>query len=109
MLDSLNALFCLGDYRANEQLGLLAMHNLFVRQHNKLAEKLQKLNGHWTDEQIFQTSRKIVGAQMQIISFDHWLPHVLGRKGMSLLGEYHGYEASADPAVFNEFATAAFR
>lgn len=85
------------------------MHNLFVRRHNRLADRLQQMNGHWGDEQIFQTSRKIVGAQMQIISFEHWLPHVIGKEGMRLLGDYHGYDAHADSAVINEFATAAFR
>ena len=98
-----------GDYRANEQLGLLSMHNLFVREHNRLAEGLKEINPHWNDERIYQESRKIVGAQMQIISFSHWLPHILGKEGLGLLGKYNGYDPHLSPAVLNEFATAAFR
>lgn len=33
--------FLAGDHRANEQLGLLVFHNLWLRQHNKLARQLK--------------------------------------------------------------------
>lgn len=101
--------FFAGDYRANEQLGLLAMHNLWVRQHNRLADGLREVNRHWSGEQIYQEARKIVGAQMQHITFAQWLPYILGPVGMRLLGEYSGYDETVDVSVTNEFATAAFR
>jgi peroxidase len=46
--------FLAGDYRANEQLALLAMHNLWVRQHNSLVDKLKKVNPNWSSEQLYQ-------------------------------------------------------
>jgi peroxidase len=46
--------FLAGDYRANEQLALLAMHNLWVRQHNTLVDKLKKVNPKWSAEQLYQ-------------------------------------------------------
>jgi peroxidase len=101
--------FMAGDYRANEQLALLAMHNLWIRQHNTLADRLRGLNAHWSAEQIFQEARKIVGAQMQLITFESWLPHILGPTGMRKLGKYVKYDANADATISNEFATAAFR
>ena len=101
--------FLAGDYRANEQLGLLAMHNLFVRHHNYLADELKSLNPLWNGEKIYQEARKIVGAQMQVITFNHWLPRIIGKKGMNMLGDYKGYNKQANPTVSNEFATAAFR
>lgn len=101
--------FLAGDYRANEQLGLLAMHNLFVRHHNYLAGELRELNPRWNGQKIYQEARKIVGAQMQVITFKHWLPNIIGKDGMMKLGEYKGYNSEANPTISNEFATAAFR
>ena len=45
-----------GDVRVNENPANVAMHTLWVRQHNKVAETLADLNPHWNDEQIFQVS-----------------------------------------------------
>ena len=98
-----------GDIRANEQLGLLAMHTIWFRQHNFLAEKLRNLNPTWDDEVVFQETRKIVGAQMQHITYAHWLPYVVGQRGMELLGPYEGYKPEVNPMITNEFATAALR
>lgn len=101
--------FMAGDYRANEQLALLAFHNLWVRQHNTIVDKLAAVNPHWQPEQLYQEARKIVGAQMQIITYDAWLPHILGPIGMQKLGKYERYDETVNPTVSNEFATAAFR
>ncbi len=101
--------FLAGDYRANEQLGLIAMHNLFVREHNRLVEILTRLNPSWSGDQLYEEARKIVGAQMQIITYEHWLPYIIGTYGMKMLGSYSGYDSKLDPSVSNEFATAAFR
>lgn len=98
-----------GDIRVNEQLALLAMHTLWFREHNRLASELKRINSHWNDERLYQEARKIVGALMQRITYDHWLPKVLGPRGMELLGPYRGYDPSVDATVSNEFATAALR
>ncbi|VDM29705.1 unnamed protein product [Toxocara canis] len=70
--------FLAGDYRANEQLGLMSMHTIFMREHNRLAALLANQNQRLDGETIFQEARKIVGAQMQHITYYHWLPKVLG-------------------------------
>ncbi len=101
--------FMAGDYRANEQLALLAMHNLWIRQHNSLVDKLKRINPNWGPEQLFQEARKIVSAQMQIITFEHWLPYIIGPVGMKKLGKYEKYDENVDATISNEFATAAFR
>lgn len=82
---------------------------LFFRQHNRIADNLKKLNPHWMAEQIYQETRKIIGAQMQVITYDSWLPYILGPVGMKKLGTYKGYDPKIDPTITNEFATAAFR
>lgn len=56
----------LGDGRANENLGLLAFHTIFLREHNRLARELKRLNPHWSGETIYQEARKIIGAHHQV-------------------------------------------
>lgn len=46
----------------------------------------------------------------KILTWDHYLPHVLGRSAnLALMPPYKGYEPVADPSIFNVFSTAAFR
>ncbi|XP_071807106.1 peroxidasin homolog isoform X2 [Asterias amurensis] len=101
--------FLAGDFRANEQLGLLSLHTIWFREHNRIADELLKINPHWDGEKIFQETRKIIGAAMQHISFRHWIPKVLGPQGVELIGDYQGYDPKTNSAILNVFATAAFR
>ncbi|CAF1177250.1 unnamed protein product [Didymodactylos carnosus] len=101
--------FLAGDHRVNEQVALIAMHTIWVREHNRLAKKLSHLNPLWSDEQVYQETRKIVEAQTQIITYKHWLPFIIGDDGMEMLGKYRGYKRSVDASISNVFATAAFR
>ena len=57
--------FLTGDVRANEQLGLISMHTLWFREHNRLVGGLKELNPHWDGDKLYEEARKIVGAQMQ--------------------------------------------
>lgn len=98
-----------GDIRVNEQLGLLAMHTVWFRQHNFIADKLKEINPTMEDEIVFQEARKIVGAQMQHITYADWLPLILGKRGMVELGTYQGYNPQVNPTITTEFATAALR
>ncbi|XP_069091955.1 peroxidasin homolog [Pleurodeles waltl] len=101
--------FLAGDHRANEQLGLTCLHTLWFREHNRIATELLKLNPHWDGDVIYHEARKIVGAQMQHITYSHWLPKILGDIGMKMLGEYKGYDPGVNSGILNMFATAAFR
>uniref|UniRef100_V9GWR0 Peroxidasin n=1 Tax=Lumbricus terrestris TaxID=6398 RepID=V9GWR0_LUMTE len=101
--------FQAGDHRTNEQLGLLSMHTLWFREHNRIASELLHINPHWDGDILYHEARKVVGAMMQHITFEHWLPKILGPVGMQLLGTYKGYDPMVDTRISNEFATAAFR
>lgn len=68
--------FQAGDHRVNEQLGLLTMHTVWVREHNRLAGELLALNPHWDSDTVYHETRKIVGALIQHITYQHWLPKV---------------------------------
>ncbi|MBX3404002.1 MAG: hypothetical protein KF699_11390 [Phycisphaeraceae bacterium] len=95
-----------GDIRANEQTGLTAMHTLFVREHNRLADIIAANNPGWNDEQIYQHARRIVAAEVQAITYNEWLPSLLGGHG---LGSYAGYDDQVNPSINTAFSTAAFR
>ena len=96
--------FIAGDIRANENVLLLAIHTLFVREHNRLCDELRVSHPNWSGERIYQRARKLVGAYLQNITFYEWLP-ALGVQ----LPEYSGYIEDLNPQVFNVFSAAAFR
>lgn len=82
------------------------MQTLFVREHNVQADRLAASNPRLTDEQIYQNARSIVIAELQAITYNEWLPSLLGR---GAIARYAGYDSSVNPGISNEFATAAFR
>lgn len=99
-------LFLAGDVRANEQLGLTTMHTLFVREHNRLADIIAERNPRLSGDDIYQSARRIVGALMQKITYEEFLPVLLGQNA---LRPYRGYDASIDASVANIFSGAAYR
>ncbi len=100
------SMFVAGDIRANEQSGLTAMHTLWVREHNRLADQFASANPGWSDPEIYEAARKVVGAKLQVITFNEWLPALLGSQAP---GAYGGYDDSVDASISSEFSTAAFR
>lgn len=92
-----------GDDRADENIALLSMHTLWVREHNRIVKELKSLNPNWNNEKLFQTTRKIVGAMLQHITYNEYLPFLIN------LPEYKGYNPNVDPSIINGFANAAFR
>ncbi|WOO41230.1 peroxidase family protein [Rubellicoccus peritrichatus] len=95
-----------GDVRANEQVGLIAMHTLFVREHNRWADFFRERHPDVSGDVVYNLARAIVGAEMQAITYREFLPRVLGRKALK---SYRGYRADVDPSISNIFATASYR
>lgn len=99
-------LFLAGDVRANEQVGLTAMHTLFVREHNRIASKIAQRNPSLNGDEIYQRARKMVTAEIQVITYKEFIPMLLGRDA---LRPYSGYKPNVEAGIVNEFSTAAYR
>ncbi|MFK8014089.1 MAG: peroxidase family protein [Gammaproteobacteria bacterium] len=99
-------LFLAGDVRANEQVGLTAMHTLFVREHNRLADAIGAAQPDLDGQTVYLRARRLVIAQIQAITYREFLPLLLGP---NVIEPYGGYEPTQDSAIANVFSTAAFR
>ncbi|XP_043088197.1 thyroid peroxidase isoform X2 [Puntigrus tetrazona] len=85
--------FTAGDSRVNEILPLSVLHTLWVREHNRLAGRLARLNPRWGSEVIYQETRKIIGALHQIITMRDYVPKIMGREAFEeYIGPYSGYD-----------------
>ena len=106
-----NQLFLAGDVRANENPELLALQTLFVREHNRIAAEAAAKNPTWTDEQLYQHARRMVISEIQEITYNEFLPAILGvnTPAANDLQSYQGYRADVNPGIATEFSTAAFR
>ena len=90
-----------GDVRANENIALTAIHTLFAREHNRIVAALpQSLPA----ETKFQIARRVVGAEIQYITYTQFLP-ALGVR----LDQYRGYDPNVNPGLSNEFAVVGYR
>ena len=98
--------FLAGDIRSNEQIGLTSMHTLFVREHNRIATRISERKSHLSDEQIYLRARKKVISIMQAITYNEFLPALLGADAIE---PYRGYNPAVNPNIANEFSTAAYR
>ncbi|MGE3805280.1 MAG: peroxidase family protein [Gemmataceae bacterium] len=108
-----SSLFLAGDVRANENAALTSMQTLWVREHNRIATEIAgtyfagaDLSDPAVDEEIYQRARAIVIAEIQSITFNEFLPALLGQDAIP---DYQGYDPNVDPGIANIFSTAAYR
>ena len=107
-------LFVAGDVRANEQPGLTAFHTLFVREHNyqarRIADRLgydaDDLSDPEKDERVYQLARAIVSAEIQSITFNEFIPALLGP---DQLESYRGYQDDVNAGIANIFSASLYR
>jgi len=108
LLSDSDTMVLAGDKRAAEQPGLLSLHTLFVREHNRQAEMIAKQNPLMSDEKIFRQARAMVAAQIQTITYNEFLPVLIGSENANPDNFYIDPKTN-DGKVSNEFATAAYR
>lgn len=101
-----NKMLAAGDVRANENIELTSLQSLFVREHNRWATRLAVENPRLTDAELYTRARALVIGEIQAITYNEWLPTILGPSGVAA---YRGYNAQVDPGLSNEFSTGAFR
>ena len=89
----------------NENPGLLALHGLWVLEHNRQADELAAANPSWNDATLFAEARKRVIALMQHITATEYVPILLG----GTLPLYTGYNPAVDATPDVGFAGAAYR
>ncbi|MEM7064309.1 MAG: peroxidase family protein [Cyanobacteria bacterium P01_B01_bin.77] len=127
-----NGQYIAGDVRAAEQTGLTAVHTLFVREHNRLTDALkQRLDVGDTDltdafnnsglsegDFIYEAARYVVGAELQAVTYNEFLPLLVGRSFIPMAGvlgggfgisSFEGYDPTVNPGITHEFANAAYR
>lgn len=60
-------------------MGLTSLHTIFIRLHNQFASSLSKINPQWPDDIIYYETRRIVSAIIQHITYEEFLPLLIGR------------------------------
>ncbi|ROT74712.1 hypothetical protein C7M84_006774 [Penaeus vannamei] len=106
-----------GDSRVNKHPLLVLLHTVWMRHHNHIASRLKNINPSWNDEKLFQEARRIVGAQLQHVTYNEYLPPIFGDeisrkfklKPSKNRTQTHIYGPKLNAAISAEFATAAFR
>lgn len=97
-----------GDERATEQVGLTALHTLFMREHNRLCAELRNFNMGWTETQLFWKARQINIEYVRKITFTEWLPLLFGSQ-RNLLISTQNTPIGQSSRIVDAFSAAAYR
>ncbi|CEF70696.1 Peroxidasin-like protein [Strongyloides ratti] len=94
--------FKAGDSRNTHQPSLTVIHNIMLREHNRIARNLE--------------TRKIIGGIFQHIVYSEYLPILIGKSNIEKFnlfpqnkGYFKGYDDTCDASISHPFSTAAFR
>ena len=110
LLPKHDGFFLAGDERANEHFGLTAMHTLWVREHNRIADAIACKHPRWKDKKIYKEARRIVIAKLQSITYNEFLPALLGPNALPDYWEdISGYNGGMQANISNVFAAGAYR
>jgi hypothetical protein len=102
-------LFLAGDIRSNENSMLTALHTIFVREHNRLVDRIATQQPQLAEEEQYQLARKLVGAEMQIVTYHEFLPALLGTGPTVPTAEQYVYSPGLPATITTAHAFAAFR
>ena len=100
-------MFLAGDIRANENVELTSLQTAVHARAQSPGRRFWPSSiRSWTDEQLYQGARQIVIAEIQSITFNEFLPALLGQGAIT---PYAGYNPNVNPSITPEFSEAAYR
>ena len=102
-----NQLFLAGDIRANENLLLTSLQTVFMREHNRLVDRIATLKPGLTAQEQYNLARKLVGAELQAITYNEFLPALMGSTAPT--AQAYVYRPDEDGSVTNSFSHAVYR
>ena len=95
-----------GDVRAAENVALSSMHTIFTREHNRIVDEMAAADPSLTDDQLFDAARARVEAIVQAITFNDFLPILVGEHAFDA---YTGFDDTINAGISVEFSTAVYR
>jgi len=113
LLTSLNGLYppknisgryFVGDPRGNENPDLLSCHVLMIRDHNWHVDRISAVHPDVDGERLYQRAKSLVIAEMQKITYDEWLPKIVGP-----IPAWTSFNPNIDATTKIEFSAAALR
>jgi len=106
----LDAHLVAGDGRANENIALTGIHEVFHSEHNTVLEQIKVMVAErpdaasWTTEMYFQAAKLVTEMEYQHLVFGEF-----ARKLSPNVNAFAGYDVSIDAAITAEFAHAVYR
>ena len=98
-----------GDHRSRVHPCMTTLVTIFLRNHNHIAENLEKIHQDWSDEKLFQEAKKINTAVYQNIVYTQFLNALLGKSNNATLDNSDSYNPEVDGTIQLVFSTAAYR
>jgi len=105
-------LFVTGEFRVNENVALTAMHTLWVREHNRLANEIRNAPGNdqLTGDEIFEYARAVNTATIQHIVYNEFLPAFYGQGNQPFSFDLNSeYDEDVDPSCKEHWSFVTFR